>query len=97
MAGAARRGGLGLDKFSGTFKTLDMQPKTILTYPVFEVGLKGRFMEMGKFLEQVSLSKAYRKILKGQISYTDKEYPLLAGKFEIEFKAWKERSALESK
>ena len=59
--------------------------------------MKGRFTEMGKFLEQVSLSKAYRKILKGQISYTDKEYPLLAGKFEIEFKAWKERSALESK
>jgi Tfp pilus assembly protein PilO len=97
VAGGARRSGLVLDKFSGTFKTLDMQPKTILTYPIFEVGLKGRFMEMGKFLEQVSLSKAYRKILKGQISYTDKEYPLLAGKFEIEFKAWKERSALESK
>jgi hypothetical protein len=35
--------------------------------------------------------------MKGQISYTDKEYPLLAGKFEIEFKAWKERSALENK
>ena len=97
VAGAARKGGLGLDKFSGTFRTLDLQPKTILTYPVFEVGLKGRFMEMGKFLEQVSASKAYRKIVKGQISYTDKEYPLLAGKFEIEFKAWKERSALETK
>ena len=97
VAGAARKGGLALDKFSGTFRTLDLQPKTILTYPVFEVGLKGRFMEMGRFLEQVSSSKAYRKIMKGQISYTDKEYPLLAGKFEIEFKAWKERSALETK
>ena len=97
VAGAARKGGLVLDRFSGTFRTLDLQPKTILTYPVFEIGLKGRFMEMGKFLEQVSASKAYRKIVKGQISYTDKEYPLLAGKFEIEFKAWKERSALETK
>ena len=97
VAGAARKGGLALDRFSGTFRTLDLQPKTILTYPVFEIGLKGRFVEMGKFLEQVSASKAYRKIVKGQISYTDKEYPLLAGKFEIEFKAWKERSALETK
>lgn len=97
VAGSARRSGLVLDRFSGMFKTLDVQPKTVLTYPIFEVGLKGRFMEMGKFLEQVSASKAYRGIVKGQISYTDKEYPLLAGKFEIEFKAWKERSALETK
>ena len=96
VAGGARKSGLVLDKISGTFKTLDMQPKTILTYPVFEVGLKGRFMEMGKFLEQVSSSRAYRKIMNGRISYNEKEYPLLAGRFEIEFKAWKERGALES-
>ena len=95
VAGGARKSGLALDKFSGTFKTLDMQPKTILTYPIFEIGLKGRFMEMGKFLEQVSSSRAYRKIMKAQIVYNEKEYPLLAGKFEIEFKAWKERGALE--
>ena len=95
VAGGARKSGLVLDKFSGTFKTLDMKPKTILTYPIFEVGLKGRFMEMGKFLEQVSSSRAYRKIMKAQITYNEKEYPLLAGKFEIEFKAWKERGALE--
>jgi Tfp pilus assembly protein PilO len=96
VAGGARKSGLVLDKFSGTFKTLDMQPKTILTYPVFQVGLKGRFIEMGKFLEQVASSRAYRKIMKGQISYNEKEYPFLAGRFEIEFKAWKERSAIES-
>ncbi len=96
VAGTARRSGLVLDKFSGMFKTLDMQPKTILTYPVFELGLKGRFLEIGKFLEQMSSSKAFRKIVKGQISYTDKEYPLLTGKFDIEFKAWKERSGLEN-
>jgi Tfp pilus assembly protein PilO len=96
VAGGARRSGLVLDKFSGTFKTLDMQPKTILTYPIFEVGLRGRFMEIGKFLEQVSSSRAYRKIMNGRISYNEKEYPLLTGRFEIEFKAWKERGALES-
>jgi Tfp pilus assembly protein PilO len=96
VAGGARKGGLVVDKFSGMFKTLDMQPKTILTYPAFEVGLKGRFTEMGKFLEQVTTSRAYRKIMKGVISYNEKEYPLLAGRFEIEFKAWKERAALES-
>jgi Tfp pilus assembly protein PilO len=95
VAGEARKSGLVLDRFSGTFKTLDLQAKTILTYPVFEVGLKGRFMEMGKFLEQVSSSRAYRKVMRGQITYNEKEYPVLAGKFEIEFKAWKERGALE--
>ncbi len=96
VAGGARKSRLVLDKFSGMFKTLDMQPKTILTYPAFELGLKGRFMDMGQFLEQVSASRAYRKIMKGTISYNEKEYPLLAGRFEIEFKAWKERAALES-
>ncbi|HVN23873.1 MAG TPA: type 4a pilus biogenesis protein PilO [Syntrophorhabdales bacterium] len=96
VAGGARKNGLVLDKFSGMFKTLDMQPKTILTYPSFEVGLKGRFLEMGKFLEQVSSSRAYRKIMKGTISYNEKEYPIIAGRFEVEFKAWKERAAIES-
>jgi len=96
VAGSARERGLVLDKFSGMFKTIDAQPKAILTYPAFEIGLKGRFMEMGRFLEQVSRSRAYRKIMKGAISYNEKEYPFLAGRFEIEFKAWKERAALES-
>ena len=93
VAGTARKSGLVVDKFSSMFKSLDMQPKTILTYPSFEVGLKGRFMEMGKYLEQVSSSRAYRKIMKGTISYEEKEYPVLAGRFEIEFNAWKERAA----
>jgi len=96
VAGGARKSRLVVDKFSGMFKTLDMQPKTILTYPAFELGLKGRFMDMGQFLEQVTTSRAYRKIMKANIAYNEKEYPLLAGKFEIEFKAWKERAALES-
>ena len=68
-----------------------------MTYPVFDLGFKGRFMEMGKFLEYMSSSKAFRKILKGRINYNDKDYPMLAGNFEVEFKAWKERGALESK
>lgn len=95
VAGGARKSGLVVDKFSAMFRSLDMQPKTILTYPAFEVGLKGRFLEMGKYLEQVSSSMAYRKIMKGTITYDEKEYPVLAGKFEIEFKAWKERAAIE--
>lgn len=97
VAGSARKSGLQLDKFSATFKSLDMKPKTVLTYPVFDLGFKGRFMEMGKFLEHMSSSKAYRKILKGRINYNDKDYPMLAGNFEVEFKAWKERGALEGK
>jgi len=96
VAGGARKSRLVVDKFSGMFKTLDMQPKTILTYPAFELGFKGRFMDIGQFLEQVTASRAYRKIMKANIAYNEKEYPLLAGKFEIEFKAWKERAALES-
>ena len=95
VAGEARKRGLTLDRFSGVFKTLDMQPKTILAYPSFEVGLRGRFLEMGKFLEQVSSSRAYHKIVKGAISYNEKEYPVIAGKFEVEFKAWKERPSIE--
>jgi Tfp pilus assembly protein PilO len=97
VAGSARRSGLHLDKFSATFRSLDMKPKTVLMYPVFDLGFKGRFMEMGKFLEYMSSSKAFRKILKGRINYNDKDYPMLAGNFEVEFKAWKERGALESK
>jgi Tfp pilus assembly protein PilO len=96
LAAKARDGGLRLDKFNGIFKSLDVQPKTILTYPVFEIGLRGRYVEIGKFLEEVGSSKAYRRILKGQISYNEKEYPLLTSRFEIEFKAWKEGANIEN-
>jgi Tfp pilus assembly protein PilO len=97
VADSATKSGLQLDKFSATFRSLDLKGKTVLTYPVFDLGFKGRFMEMGKFLEYMSSTKAYRKIIKGRISYNDKDYPMLAGNFEVEFKAWKERGALESK
>ena len=93
----ARRDGLIVDRFSGKFRSLDLAQKTVLTYPVFEVGLKGRFMEMGAFMEYIDSMKAYRRILNAKILYNDKEYPMLTGKFEIEFKAWKERGAFESK
>jgi Tfp pilus assembly protein PilO len=97
VAGSVRKSGLQLDKFSATFKSLDLKPKTVLAYPVFDLGFKGRFMEMGKFLEYMSSSKGIPEDPQGRINYNDKDYPMLAGNFEVEFKAWKERGAFESK
>ena len=64
--------------------------------PVFEVGLKGGFLEMGRFLEDLSNRTAFKGIKAARISYDDKEYPQLNGRFVIEFKALKGKKS-ESK
>jgi hypothetical protein len=52
--------------------------------------LKGKFLDIGKFLEGVEKQKGYKRIVGGRILYADKDYPVLTGKFLVEFRAWKE-------
>lgn len=58
--------------------------------PAIDMELKGKFLDIGKFLEGVEKQKGYKRIVGGKILYTDKDYPVLTGKFLVEFRAWKE-------
>lgn len=67
----------------------DPQQPPSLIKPALDIGLKGRFLDIGKFLEGVEKQKGYKRIADGRLSYADKDYPVLTGKFLIEFRAWK--------
>jgi hypothetical protein len=92
----AKNRGIAIGSLSGYYSSLDVSQRAGLVNPVFEVGLKGGFLEMGRFLEDLSNRTAFKNIQAARISYEEKEYPQLSGKFVIEFKALKGKKS-ESK
>ena len=92
----AKSKGITIGSLSGYYGSLDTSQKAGLVNPVFEMGLRGGFLEMGRFLEDLSSRTAFKGIQAAHINYDEKEYPQLAGKFVIEFKALKGRKS-ESK
>jgi hypothetical protein len=94
MAGvvhAAKLRGMSLERLSGQYESMEVSNKNVV-HPVSEMGIKGRFLDMGRFLEELSGQTAYGSIKQARIAYDEKEYPVLSGRFVIEFKALKERA-----
>jgi hypothetical protein len=77
--------------------SLDAGEDLPLVSSVFEIEVKGRFLDMGRFVEDLQGRKAFKEMLSARISNNDKEYPLLNGKFVTEFKAWKGKLNVEGK
>jgi Tfp pilus assembly protein PilO len=92
----AKSKGITIGSLSGYYSSLDISQKAVLVNPVFEMGLRGGFLEMGRFLEDLSNKTAFKGIQAARINYDEKEYPQLTGKFVIEFKALKGKQS-ESK
>lgn len=97
LAKNTRNKDVSLDTLNSLVTSVDFEKRTFLVNPVFEVGLKGKYISMGKFLENLTNQMVFKKILKAQITYNEKEHPVLTGKFIIEFKAWRERITIEGK
>jgi len=98
MAGvihSAKSRGMSLERLNGEYSSMEASRQNVI-HPVFEMGIKGKFLDMGKFLEELSGKTAFAGIKKARIVYDEKEYPVLSGRFVIEFKALKERT-FESK
>ncbi len=94
MAGVVRSAksrGMSLERLNGEYSSIEASRQNVI-HPVFEMGVKGKFLDMGKFLEELSGKTAFAGIRKAQIAYDEKEYPVLSGRFVIEFKALKERT-----
>lgn len=86
----ARSKGMAVENLNGHYNSIDTARKGIVN-PVFEMGIKGGFLDMGKYLEEISQKTAFKGIQKARIAYDDKDNSVLTGRFVIEFKALKGR------
>lgn len=86
----ARSKGMAVGSLNGNYNSLDAANKGIVN-PVFEMSLKGGFLDMGKFLETISNKTAFKGVQKARIAFDEKDNAVLAGRFVIEFKALKGR------
>jgi Tfp pilus assembly protein PilO len=89
VAESGKKGGVVFETLNSVVLPNDFQQSPALIKPALDIGLKGRFLDIAKFLEGVERQKGYKRIADGKVSYADKDYPVLTGKFLIEFRAWK--------
>jgi Tfp pilus assembly protein PilO len=86
----AKGKGVLIQDFSAVLSSLDESRTTLVANPVFEISVKGRYLQIGRFLEDLANNKAFKGVVTGNISYDEKEYPVLTGKFVLQFRARKE-------
>jgi Tfp pilus assembly protein PilO len=86
----AKGKGILIQDFSVVPSSLEEQRTTLVANPIFEVSVKGRYLQIGRFLEDLADNKAFKGVVTGAISYDEKEYPVLTGRFVLQFKARKE-------
>jgi Tfp pilus assembly protein PilO len=89
VAESGKKGGVVFETLNSVVLPNDYQQSPALIKPALDIGLKGRFLDIAKFLEGMERQKGFKRIADGKVSYTDKDYPVLTGKFLIEFRAWK--------
>jgi len=89
VAESGKKGGVVFETLNSAVLPNDSQQSPALIKPALDIGLKGRFLDIAKFLEGMERQKGFKRIADGKVSYADKDYPVLTGKFLIEFRAWK--------
>lgn len=72
---------------SATQQALTDNPLLFLQ-PV-EIDLKGRYLEIGRFIEELERKSAYGSIRRAKLAYDEKEYPILRGTVLFEWKTLK--------
>jgi len=90
LAESGKKEGIIFETLNSMVLPNDSQQASSLIKPAIDMELKGKFLDIGKFLEGVEKQKGYKRIVGGKILYADKDYPVLTGKFLVEFRAWKE-------
>ena len=83
----AKERGIAVNSLHGYYTSLDAAGRPGFMNPVFEAGLMGNFLDIGTFLEELSGRVGFKSINAAKISCDEKDYPVVSGKFVIEFKA----------
>ncbi|OPY78925.1 MAG: hypothetical protein A4E65_02070 [Syntrophorhabdus sp. PtaU1.Bin153] len=97
MAQAAKKEGIIIDALDTTILPSESQRPDALAKPVLDMALKGRFLDIGRFLEDTQRQSGFKRIEEAKISYNDTEYPVLTGRFSVEFRAWRGNTGFEGK
>jgi Tfp pilus assembly protein PilO len=87
---AAKMRGLAVEDFTSNLSSLEDRQSSSIINPEIEMVIKGKYLQIGRFLDDLDKNKAFRGILNAHIYYEDKEYPVLTGRFVLQFKARRE-------
>lgn len=89
MVTNSKRFGVVITGFNSTFSSTNLLSSSPVVNLAFEITIKGRFKEIGRFLDDMESKMAYRRVSKASITYDDKEYPILTCKLLVELKTLK--------
>lgn len=89
IASSAKNGGVTINRLNGRLNDGNGEATSMLAYPVTEIDFTGRFIDIGRTLEQIQGAKAYRRIIRARLVAVENVYPHIKGNVEIEFKAWR--------
>jgi Tfp pilus assembly protein PilO len=96
MTTNSKRFGVVITGFNSNFSSMSLLSTSPVANLAFEISIKGRFKEIGRFLDDMESRMAYRRIKKASITYDDKEYPILTCKLLVELKTLKKGFRHES-
>lgn len=97
VAASAKKDGVTVVGFNNILASVDTEEKLPLVTSVFEIDLRGRFWEIGRFVEDLGSKRAFKDVLIAKIGYNEKEYPMLTGKVVVGLRAWKGKIGVEGK
>lgn len=91
IASSVRNSGITLGRLKGRLpEGTTGTTGSALGRAVAEMDFTGRFLDIGRMLEQIEALKAYRRIVRAQLVTVEDSHPELRGSVDIEFKAWRE-------
>ncbi len=95
IIGMADQRGIVVTGLRGYYGTLEPSGKGLMR-PLFEMELRGRFLDLGRLLEDISHKGGYSAVRMARIDGNEKDLSTVTGRFVIEFKALR-GTGIESK
>lgn len=86
---SGKKGGIDIQRINTHFSALKDIEKGNFVYPVFEMAIKSKFLDLGRFFESLEQESSIKGILKANISLDENDYPYLKAKIVIEIMAEK--------
>jgi Tfp pilus assembly protein PilO len=91
MVKKAKQDGLALEVVQGNVSALQGTGNSGVVHPVFEVRVKGRFLDVGRFLGDLETRALFKGVTSARIAGDDRDNPIVLAKCALELNAWRER------